>query len=157
MNPVSASSAPQPRRWLVKQEPEGYPFARLVADGRTAWTGVRNAQARNYLRAMSGGDEVLYYHTGDERAVVGLAQVAHAAYPDPTAAPGESWLCVDLAPVHPLAAPVSLSRIKADPVLAAVGLVRQPRLSVMPLQAAEFDCILALSSQASSPNSPLPP
>ena len=134
-----------PRRWLVKQEPEDYPFARLLTDGRTAWTGVRNSQARNHLRAMVQGDPVLYYHTGDERAVVGLAQVTRAAYPDPTAGPGEPWVCVDLVPVRPLAAPVTLGRVKTDPALVGVGLVRQSRLSVMPLQAAEFDRILVLS------------
>ena len=133
------------RRWLVKQEPEDYPFTQLVADGRTAWTGVRNAQARNSLLAMREDDAVLYYHSGAERAVVGLAQVVRTAYPDPTADPGEPWVCVDLVPGPALATPVPLVRIKLDPTLAQIGLVRQSRLSVMPLRTEEFDRIVSLS------------
>ena len=135
------------RRWLVKQEPEDYSFAQLVADGRTAWAGVRNAQARNSLLVMHEGDPLLYYHSGSERAVVGLARIVRTAYPDPTATPGDKggWVCVDLAPVRALSSPVPLGRIKADPALENIGLVRQSRLSVMPLQGAEFDRILALS------------
>lgn len=144
------------QRWLVKQEPEDYPFARLVAEGRTAWTGVRNAQARNHLCTIVEGDAVLFYHTGNERAIVGLAQVVRAAYPDPTATDGGPWLCVDLVPVRALPIPVPLVRIKAEPALAGIGLVRQPRLSVMPLQAGEFDRILALS-EAPVPKTLPPP
>ena len=96
---------------------------------------------------MDEGDTLLYYHSGSERAVVGVARVVRTAYPDPTAAPGDKggWVCVDLAPVRALSSPVPLRRIKADPALARIGLVRQSRLSVMSLQVAEFDRILTLS------------
>jgi predicted RNA-binding protein with PUA-like domain len=129
--------------WLVKQEPGTYPWAQLVRDGRTTWDGVRNFQARNHLGAMRPGDRVLYYHSGESRRVVGLAQVARAAFPDPTAdEPG--WVAVELAPVQPLPQPVALAAIKADAALAGIALVRQGRLSVMPLTTAEFKRILAL-------------
>ncbi|RMH01203.1 MAG: EVE domain-containing protein [Planctomycetota bacterium] len=130
--------------WLVKEEPDHYPFAEFRAEGRTAWTGVRNHQARNHLRSMVEGDAVIYYHTGRERAAVGLARVAGAAYPDPTAAAGD-WSCVDLEAGEPLPRPVPLAEIKADPVLAGSALVRQGRLSVVPLTAAEYRRILALA------------
>ncbi len=123
--------------WLVKQEPEEFSWSDLVRDGRTAWTGVRNYAARNHLRAMAAGDAVLFYHSGDEKAVVGLARVVRTAYPDPTA-DEDGWVGVDLAPDRPLPRPVTLATVKADAALQAIGLVRQGRLSVMPLTAAEF-------------------
>jgi predicted RNA-binding protein with PUA-like domain len=129
--------------WLVKQEPAEYAWADFVRDGRTAWTGVRNFQARNHLRAMKRGDRVLYYHSGEERAVVGVARVEREAYPDPTATEGD-WSCVDLVPVKALARPVTLAEIKADPALKDMPLLRQARLSVMPLTAAQFRRVLAL-------------
>ncbi|MCX8089879.1 MAG: EVE domain-containing protein [Verrucomicrobiae bacterium] len=129
--------------WLVKQEPGEYAWADFVRDGRTAWTGVRNFQARNHLRAMRRGDLVLYYHSGEERAVVGVARVEREAYPDPTAREGD-WSCVDLVPVKPLARPVTLAEIKADPALRDMPLLRQSRLSVMPLTAGQFRRLLAL-------------
>lgn len=132
--------------WLVKQEPTTYPWDQFVRDGRTAWTGVRNFQARNHLRAMAPGDPVLYYHSVLGKCVVGLAAVERAAYPDPTAAEGD-WSCVDLKPVSALERPVSLEEIKAEPALAGVGLLRQSRLSVMPLRAVEFEAILKLSKK----------
>jgi len=113
--------------WLVKSEPEAYSWAQLVKDGQTAWTGVRNFAARNHLRAMEKGDLVFYYHSGEEKQVVELARVTKEAYPDPTAKEGE-WSCVDLAPVKPLAKPVSLATIKADKVLREMPLVKQSRL-----------------------------
>ena len=131
------------QHWLVKQEPADYPWSQLVADGVTAWTGVRNFQARNHLRAMQPGDPVLYYHSGEAREVVGLARVTRAAYPDPTAEEGD-WYCVDLAPDQALARPVTLAAIKADPGLAGIALARQSRLSVMPLAPAAFERLLAL-------------
>src|SRR5215472_17658636 len=97
--------------WLVKQEPEDYSWADLVKDGRTAWTGVRNFQARNNLRAMKKGDRVLFYHSVSEKQVVGIARVEKEAYPDPTASEGD-WVCVDLVPVNALRKPVSLDIIK---------------------------------------------
>lgn len=132
--------------WLVKQEPEDYSWDDFVRDGRTAWTGVRNYAARNNLKAMQPGDAVLFYHSGESKSVVGLAQVAKAAYPDPTAEE-EGWVAVELTPVEPLAQPVTLARIKADASLQAIGLVRQSRLSVMPLKPAEFKRLRQLGKE----------
>jgi predicted RNA-binding protein with PUA-like domain len=131
------------KHWLVKQEPGEYAWADFVRDGRAAWTGVRNFQARNHLRAMRRGDRVLYYHSGEERRVVGVARVAREAYPDPTATEGD-WCCVDLVPEKALARPVTLGEIRSDPALEQMPLVRQARLSVMPLTAAQFRRLLAL-------------
>ncbi len=130
-------------RWLVKQEPEEYPWDALVADRSTAWTGVRNFQARNNLRAMKSGDLVIYYHSGSAREAVGICRVTKSAYRDPTS-PHEDWLCVDLAPVRNLPKPVPLAVIKADPTLSDVALVRQSRLSVMPLTEFHFNRIIEL-------------
>ncbi|MBP6865813.1 MAG: EVE domain-containing protein [Candidatus Didemnitutus sp.] len=130
--------------WLVKQEPEDYAWTDFVRDGRTAWTGVRNYAARNNLKAMRTGDEVLFYHSGDAKAVVGLARVVRTAYPDPTA-DEDGWVAVDLAPVEALPAPVTLAQVKADAALQEIALVRQSRLSVMPLRAAEFARIRRLA------------
>ncbi len=130
--------------WLVKQEPTAYSWDDFVRDGKTAWTGVRNFQARNHLRAMAKGDRVLFYHSVVGKAVVGVAEVVRTAYPDPTAKEGD-WSCVDLKPCAPLASPVSLDRIKAVPALADIGLLRQSRLSVMPLARSEFLAIINLS------------
>ncbi len=130
--------------WLVKQEPEAYSWATFVKDGRAAWTGVRNFQARNNLRAMQPGDPVLFYHSVSEKQVVGLARVAKAAYADPTAGDGD-WSCVDLAPVKPLKQPVTLDAIKADKLLKDIPLVKQSRLSVTPLTAAQFERVLTLA------------
>lgn len=131
--------------WLVKQEPEDYSWADFVGDGKTEWTGVRNYQARNNLHGMRRGDDVLFYHSGDDKAVVGLASVEKSAYPDPTAdEPG--WVAVTLKPKRPLAHPVTLAQIKADPAFRDFVLVRNSRLSVMPVRAKEFARILELGS-----------
>jgi len=130
--------------WIVKQEPESYSWNKFVEDGRTAWTGVRNFQARNNLRAMKPGDLVGYYHSGDEKQVVGLARVEREAYADPTADEGD-WACVDLAAVKPLKKPVTLATIKGDGVLSSMKLVRNSRLSVSPVAAEQFDRLLALA------------
>ncbi len=130
--------------WLVKQEPTAYSWQDFVRDGKTAWTGVRNFQARNHLRAMKAGDRVLFYHSVVGKEIVGIAEVVRTAYPDPTAKEGD-WSCVDLKPVKALAAPVPLEAIKAEPSLAEIGLLRQSRLSVMPLSAAEFRTVLKLA------------
>src|SRR5689334_13715192 len=130
--------------WLVKQEPEDYSWVTFEKDRRTAWTGVRNFQARNNLRAMNKNDLVFYYHSGKEKSVVGLARVEKPAYPDPTATDGE-WSSVDLAAVKPLAMPVSLQTIKADSVLKNMRLVRQSRLSVTPVTDEQFARMLELS------------
>jgi len=124
------------KHWLVKQEPDSYPWEQFVRDKGTAWTGVRNFQARNNLRAMKKGDEVLYYHSVTGKCVVGTARVAREAYPDPTAKEGD-WLCVDLVPGRACRTPVTLDAIKAEPSLRDIALLRQSRLSVMPLTAAE--------------------
>ena len=129
--------------WLVKQEPEDYSWDTLVKENRTAWTGVRNFQARNNLKGMKKDDWVLFYHSGDAKEVVGIAKVAREAYPDATGDEGD-WVCVDIAPIKPLKAPVTLQTIKGDKRLADVALVRQSRLSVMPLEKAEYDRILEL-------------
>jgi predicted RNA-binding protein with PUA-like domain len=123
--------------WLVKQEPSSYSWADFVGDGKTTWTGVRNFAARNNLRKMRTGDEVLFYHSGEEKAVVGIAKVTRTAYPDPTAKEGD-WSTVDLAAVKPLARSVTLREIKANSRLKGIPLVRQSRLSVMPLAEPEF-------------------
>ena len=129
--------------WLVKSEPEAYSWATFVKDKRAAWTGVRNFQARNNLRAMKRGDLVLFYHSVSDKHVVGLARVAKEFYPDATAKEGD-WSCVDLVPVKPLAQPVTLEQIKADKTLADLPLVKQSRLSVTPLSEAQFQRMLAL-------------
>ena len=126
--------------WLVKSEPSSYSWSDFVADGETNWTGVRNYAARNNLRRMREGDEVLFYHSGIEKAVVGIANVTRAAYPDPTAREGD-WSAVDLTPIKSLRRPVTLRQIKSDPRLKKIQLVRQSRLSVMPLVSGEFRAI----------------
>jgi predicted RNA-binding protein with PUA-like domain len=130
--------------WLAKSEPEAYAWAQFVKDGKTAWTGVRNFQARNNLRAMKKGDLVLFYHSVIDKQIVGIARVSKEAYPDATADEGD-WSCVDLQPVKPLAKPVSLETIKSDKLLRDMPLVKQSRLSVTPLNAAQFGRLLALA------------
>jgi predicted RNA-binding protein with PUA-like domain len=137
------------RHWLMKQEPGDYSWADLCRDGATAWTGVRNFQARLHLQAMQPDDRVLLYHSGAEKQVVGLARVSRAAYADPTASKDDGgWVCVDIQPLKPLVRPVALATIKADPALQEIGLVRQSRLSVMPLAPAAFLRILSLGAAA---------
>ncbi len=128
--------------WLVKSEPEAYAYADLVREGVGRWDGVRNYQARNHLRAMQPGDLVLFYHSVSTRAVVGYAEVVRAAYPDPTT-DDDRWVAVDLRPCGAFARPVTLVDLKADPALRDLPLIRQSRLSVMPLPRAAFDQILA--------------
>jgi predicted RNA-binding protein with PUA-like domain len=133
--------------WLVKSEPESYSWTQLVKDGKTAWTGVRNFQARNNLRAMKKGDSVFFYHSGADKLVVGLASVAKAAYADPTADGGD-WSCVDLVPDAALAQPVSLATIKADQTLRDMPLVKNSRLSVTPVTAAQARRLLELGRKS---------
>ena len=130
--------------WLVKQEPEAYSWSTFLKEGQTAWTGVRNFQARNNLRAMRRGDLILYYHSGSEKQVVGLARVQRASYPDPTASEGD-WSAVDLAPVKTLCKPVTLEAIKTDSHLREVQFLRQSRLSVTSVTEAQFERLLALA------------
>ncbi|MNI47897.1 EVE domain protein [compost metagenome] len=131
--------------WLVKSEPFKYSWEKFNEDGRTFWDGVRNYQARNNLKAMKEGDLVLFYHSNEGKNVVGIAKVVKEFYQDPTT-DDANWVVVDLSPVESLKNPVSLEQIKAEPSLVDISLVRQGRLSVMPLKAAEFDKILEMGS-----------
>jgi predicted RNA-binding protein with PUA-like domain len=135
--------------WLVKQEPEDYSWANLVKDGRTAWTGVRNYTARNNLRSMKKKDPVLFYHSVKEKQVVGICRVEREAYPDPTGKE-EDWTAVDLVPAKPLTKSVTLEALKADKALSGLTLLRQTRLSVVPLTKAQFERILKLGGTAFS-------
>lgn len=129
--------------WLVKTEPEAYAWETFRKDGRTSWDGVRNFAARLHLRAMKVGDPVLFYHSVTDKAVQGIAEVSKAAYPDPTADEGD-WSSVELKPKRPLKKPVTLEQIKATPALSKMALLRQSRLSVLPLTKAEYETILTL-------------
>lgn len=131
--------------WLVKSEPHKYSWQKFNEDGRTFWDGVRNYQARNNMKAMKEGDLVLFYHSNEGKEVVGVAKVVKEFYQDPTTE-DPNWVVVDLAPVESLQRTVSLEEIKKDERLRDIGLVRQGRLSVMALQAEEFDRILELSA-----------
>lgn len=115
-----------------------------MEQGRAVWDGVRNYQARNNLNAMKQGDQVLFYHSVTKPGVVGLATVVREAYPDPTSPDDLRWVVVELEPVMPLARPVTLAQIKAEPLLANMGLIKQSRLSVMPVRPDEFELILSL-------------
>ncbi len=139
--------------WMVKQEPTAYSWAQFVKEGRAAWTGVRNFQARNNLRAMAKGDLVFFYHSVVGKEIVGIGKVITTAYRDPTATEGD-WDCVDLAPVKSLPHPVPLEIVKATPALAELALLRQSRLSVMPVRAEEYAEILRLAKTGglASPN-----
>jgi predicted RNA-binding protein with PUA-like domain len=132
-----------PNHWLVKSEPYKYAFEKLVEDGKTTWDGVRNFEARNNLRAMKRGDLLLFYHSNEGKAVVGVAKVAREAYPDPTAKEGD-WSVVDVAPVKALKVPVTLDAIRGDKALSKIQLLRKSRLSVVPLTPDEFRRILEL-------------
>lgn len=128
--------------WLVKQEPEAYSFDDLVKDGATDWTGVRNFQARNNLREMKKGDHVLFYHSVSEKSVVGLAVVSREEFPDPT---DDKWIAVEIKPVERYGKPVTLEQIKGQKALENIALIKQSRLSVMPLTKKEFDTIVKLT------------
>lgn len=129
--------------WLVKQEPESYSWNDFLKEGGAVWSGVRNYQARNNLRAMKKGDQVFFYHSGGEKQIVGLARVSKEAWPDPTADEGD-WVCVELKPVRTLAAAVPLSVIKADAVFKDMLLLRNSRLSVSPVGEPQFARLLTL-------------
>lgn len=128
--------------WLVKTEPETYSYHDLVKDKKTVWDGVRNFQARSNLKKMKAGDTVFVYHTGDVKAIVGIASVSKAGYPEPA---DQEWVAVDLVPVKKLKKPVTLAQIKADKRLSDMKLVRAARLSVQPVTEAEFELITGLS------------
>ena len=128
--------------WLAKSDPDTYGWSDLVRDGKTSWDGVRNYTARNHIRAMKPGDLVLFYHSGEQKSVVGAMKVVSEAHQDRTS--DEDWSAVDVAPAWTLSNPVTLSRIKAEPSLKNIPLVRLGRLSVMPLEKADFDFIVSL-------------
>jgi predicted RNA-binding protein with PUA-like domain len=131
------------QHWLVKQEPESYSWDDFVRDKKTAWEGVRSYAARLHLNGMRPGDPVLFYASGEPKSVIGIAEVTKSAFPDTTAdEPG--WVAVELKAVRPLAHPVTLAEIKATPALAQIALVRQGRLSVLPLAPEEFDLIVRM-------------
>ncbi|MFZ0615584.1 MAG: EVE domain-containing protein [Chthoniobacterales bacterium] len=131
--------------WLVKSEPSAYSWADLIREKQTAWTGVRNFQARNNLRAMKKGDLVLFYQSVIDPSVRGITKVVKEAYPDPTAKEGD-WSSVDLAAVKPLPSPVTLQEIKGEKSLAEISLIKQSRLSVMPIAPWEYEQILGMGS-----------
>lgn len=128
--------------WLLKTEPDSYSWSDLVKDKKTVWDGVRNFQARSNMKKMEKGDVVFIYHTGDEKAIVGQANVAKSAYPDPKDA---EWVVVELSPDKPLKKPVSLAQIKSDKRLTDMVLVRASRLSVQPVKPEEYKLITTLS------------
>lgn len=131
-------------KWLMKSEPSSYGWDDLVRDGGAEWDGVRNAAARLHLKAMKAGDEAFFYHSGKDKAVVGIMKVTREARPDPKDA---DWVSVAVAPVGPLASPVTLKAIKAEPALACMELLRQSRLSVSPVREDEWAAILAMDTR----------
>jgi predicted RNA-binding protein with PUA-like domain len=130
------------RHWVLKTEPSEYAYADLVRDRRTRWEGVSNPVALKHLRSMLEGDEALIYHTGNEKALVGLARIASAPYPDPS---DPKLVVVDVEPVRPLPRAVPLAQIKAEPAFAELGLVRVPRLSVVPVEPAQWTRLLGMA------------
>ncbi|HYY05138.1 MAG TPA: EVE domain-containing protein [Candidatus Limnocylindria bacterium] len=135
------------QRWLFKTEPSAYSWADLVRDQRTVWDGVKNALALRHLAAVAKGDEVLIYHTGDEKAAVGIAKAARGAYPDPKQKDAR-LLVVDLEPVNALARPVALGEMRANRRLAGFDLLRLPRLSVMPVSAEHWTAIMEMARRS---------
>ncbi len=133
--------------WLLKTEPETYRFSQLIRDGKTNWDHVRNFQARNYLRQAQVGDRALIYHSGADKAVVGIAEVVRAQYPDPDPEKAGDWVQIDLVPVEPLSRPISLAELKANPKLKDLILIKQSRLSVMPVTPAHYKIICQLGAQ----------
>jgi len=129
--------------WLLKTEPSTYSFAQLLKDGMTNWNGVRNFQARNNLRQFAVGDICLIYHSGDDKAVVGIAKVSKAGYPDPDPKKKGDWVQVDLKPVQALS-PVALTTLKSTPALKELPLIRHTRLSVMPVTEDHYETILKI-------------
>ncbi len=131
--------------WLVKSEPFKYSWEQMLKDGRTFWDGVRNYAARNHMRAMKEGDIVLFYHSNEGKEIVGITKVVKEAYQDHTT--DGDWSMVDISPIETLKNPVTLAQIKADERLQNMWLVKQGRLSVMPVQKEEYDTILELAGQ----------
>jgi len=134
--------------FLIKSEPSAYSFEQLVADGKTQWTGVRNFAARNTLRTIKRGDLVLYYHSNEGKAVVGIARATREAYPDPTQDPeDDNWSAVDIEPVRALKTPVTLDEMRAHRLLGKMVIFKQTRLSVVPVTKEEFDTVVELGKR----------
>ncbi len=131
------------RHWLVKSEPDAFSWERQVAVGTEPWTGVRNAQAAKFLREMAVGDRAFFYHSNIGKEIVGVVEIARVAYPDPTDSTGR-WCCVDMRAVAPMPKPVTLAAIKAEPALGGIALVRQSRLSVMPVSDEHWGVLCAM-------------
>ncbi|HEY8573646.1 EVE domain-containing protein [Phenylobacterium sp.] len=131
-------------QWLVKSEPDTYSFEDLQKDGKTVWDGVRNNAAALHLKAMKAGEEVLFYHSGEGKSVVGVAKVVKAAFPDASDLTGR-FVAVELAPVRPVKRPVTLAEMKAEPALAGLEMIRQSRLSVSPVKPDEWAAILQMA------------
>ena len=134
--------------WLLKTEPGTYSFDRLLKEKRTNWCDVRNFQARNFLREIKKGDSTLIYHSGDDKAVVGIAECVREGYPDIEKEDGKEWVQIDIAPVRKLSNPVPLATIKATASLKEMPLIRHTRLSVMPITKSQFDTLVKLSDKA---------
>ena len=130
--------------WLVKSEPDAFSWQQQVANGVEPWTGVRNHSAKLNLKAMAVGDRAFFYHSNIGKEIVGIVEVVREAYPDPSAEPGQPWVCVDMKALKPVPHPVTLAAIKADPALADLALVRLSRLSVAPVSAEHWAHICAL-------------
>jgi predicted RNA-binding protein with PUA-like domain len=131
--------------WLIKSEPFKYSWAQFEKDQQTFWDGVRNYQARNNLQAMNVGDKCLFYHSNEGKEVVGIAEIVNSAYQDPTTT-DTAWVVVDVKPLHKLNNPVSLATMKSDERLHTLGLLKQPRLSVIALSEDEYNIIIQLSN-----------
>ena len=129
--------------WIIKQEPSQYNWKQFEKDRETYWDGVRNYQARNNLKNMKKGDNLLFYHSVVGKEIVGIAEVTREAYPDPTT-DDERWVVVDLKPIKPFKVPVTLEEIKAHKELSEIALIKQARLSVMPITKKEFQILLKL-------------
>jgi predicted RNA-binding protein with PUA-like domain len=138
----------KPAYWLLKTEPETYSFDQLIQDRKTHWNGVRNFQARNFLREAAEGDLAVIYHSGEERAAVGVAKVVRAQYPDLDPNKPGDWVQIDIEPVKKLAQPIALSEIKGEAALKDMLLIRQSRLSVMPITEQHFQTILKMSGES---------
>ncbi|CAI9121615.1 EVE domain-containing protein [Brytella acorum] len=130
--------------WLIKSEPEAFSWAQQMANGTEPWTGVRNHQAKKNLATMEIGDRAFFYHSVSEKRIVGVVEVVRVAYPDPTAPEGSAWVCTDMRAVGAMPRPVALAEIKATPDLQDIALVRQSRLSVVPLTPTQWDrlCVM---------------
>jgi predicted RNA-binding protein with PUA-like domain len=134
-----------PQHWLLKTEPDSYSYANLEKDGKAVWDGVANNAALKHMRSMAKGDEVFIYHTGDEKQIVGIAQVTSGAYPDPKLTDSK-MMVIDLKPKRKVKRPVTLAEVKADSRFAGFALVREPRLSIMPVSEEQWEMLMEMAS-----------